>query len=630
MDDLEPCYRALDLEPGASLEEINRAWRDLTKVWHPDRFQGDPRMETKAEKKLQAVNDAYARLRAALATTPQSDVAEVAVSPAGADRSQPQEPDTPRAPRSRIARNSGTPRPVLGRAAVRIAPEWGFAASVLAAVVGILLLTGLANPRWTLAWQLVGVGALFFYLVCVHRIQAAVQRSGLEGSWTQPWLAVVLHLVPLINGYWMFVGWPRELARASPRLAAFRLGGLLFLTLVGTGLLTQGIVEAMAQGSIPTRVALACLTLSVAVLFFVPFALLSDARKALTVEPIKRGEVTSVLVPLGIAATFLLWAVVLWVDVRFDAVKRAAALNRLKQFSAAETLLRRRLTTNPSDGIAHVELATSLVGLGQKAEAVQSYRDAIRLKPDLVAGYRGLARLLSGDNATLEESITLFRKALNLSPADTAATVGLGFALRALSEQYQRLQIQEDARTGRQPSDMDPCLDLILKGHECEESRTPLQQQADAAKAESCNLFRQAVAQDVKGAWARFGVGLCYWDNKSSYSNGTEALASAEKEFQQAIDIDPTMSVAKSYLGEAIVWRNSTEAGATRRPTNLARVEEGLALMRRAVDMDKKNPQVWFELWTTLQAIGRTDEWLAVWREGFKQGVMTDPDAPRS
>jgi TolA-binding protein len=68
MTDLDPFYRVLDLEPGASTEEIKRAWRDLTKVWHPDRFQGDPRMEAKAEEKLKEINEAFGRLVAGLAS----------------------------------------------------------------------------------------------------------------------------------------------------------------------------------------------------------------------------------------------------------------------------------------------------------------------------------------------------------------------------------------------------------------------------------------------------------------------------------------------------------------------------------------------------------------------------------
>lgn len=56
---LEDCYRLLDVQPGASDEELRAAHRDLTKVWHPDRFGNDPLLRRKAEEKLKAINEAY-------------------------------------------------------------------------------------------------------------------------------------------------------------------------------------------------------------------------------------------------------------------------------------------------------------------------------------------------------------------------------------------------------------------------------------------------------------------------------------------------------------------------------------------------------------------------------------------
>ena len=110
MDDLEQCYRTLDLEPGASLDEVKRAWRDLTKVWHPDRFQSDPRMEAKAEEKLKTINEAYARLRQALGekgSSPYSDT------PSPTPRQDAQDAETEReAPRE----SGATPTAPHGRA----------------------------------------------------------------------------------------------------------------------------------------------------------------------------------------------------------------------------------------------------------------------------------------------------------------------------------------------------------------------------------------------------------------------------------------------------------------------------------------------------------------------------------
>jgi hypothetical protein len=63
-DDLQCWYKALELEPGASLEEVNQAHKDLALVWHPDRLPKDSlRLQEKAHEKLKEINNARDRLR---------------------------------------------------------------------------------------------------------------------------------------------------------------------------------------------------------------------------------------------------------------------------------------------------------------------------------------------------------------------------------------------------------------------------------------------------------------------------------------------------------------------------------------------------------------------------------------
>ena len=59
MDDILESYRILDIGPNASLEEVKRAYRELARVWHPDRFPNDVRLQQKAEEKLKRINIAY-------------------------------------------------------------------------------------------------------------------------------------------------------------------------------------------------------------------------------------------------------------------------------------------------------------------------------------------------------------------------------------------------------------------------------------------------------------------------------------------------------------------------------------------------------------------------------------------
>src|ERR1039458_9183363 len=48
LHDLQDCYRVLELEPGATSEDVKRSYRELVKVWHPDRFAHDPKLDRKS------------------------------------------------------------------------------------------------------------------------------------------------------------------------------------------------------------------------------------------------------------------------------------------------------------------------------------------------------------------------------------------------------------------------------------------------------------------------------------------------------------------------------------------------------------------------------------------------------
>lgn len=58
-ENFERYYQVLNLEPTASPDEIYQAYRDLARVWDPQRFAHSPRLELKAESKLQEIIAAY-------------------------------------------------------------------------------------------------------------------------------------------------------------------------------------------------------------------------------------------------------------------------------------------------------------------------------------------------------------------------------------------------------------------------------------------------------------------------------------------------------------------------------------------------------------------------------------------
>jgi TPR repeat protein len=60
-------YRNLDLEPGADLGSVRQAYRLLVKVWHPDRFANDPKLQAFSDEKLKDINASYEAIVAYLA-----------------------------------------------------------------------------------------------------------------------------------------------------------------------------------------------------------------------------------------------------------------------------------------------------------------------------------------------------------------------------------------------------------------------------------------------------------------------------------------------------------------------------------------------------------------------------------
>jgi len=65
-DEIRECYQLLELEPGASLEAVKEAYRDLIKIWHPDRFPDGAKFQKRATEKTQAINEAYENITAYL------------------------------------------------------------------------------------------------------------------------------------------------------------------------------------------------------------------------------------------------------------------------------------------------------------------------------------------------------------------------------------------------------------------------------------------------------------------------------------------------------------------------------------------------------------------------------------
>ena len=136
---LDHYYRVLELQVGATLEEVNQAYKDLVFIWHPDRIpQSRDRLRQKALVKLQELNEARDFLRAyfqqktgtsktqrssARVSTPQrTSTRKTAPQRASSQSSTSQTPASQRSSsQPRYPSRAATPR----RTAVRTAPSQG-------------------------------------------------------------------------------------------------------------------------------------------------------------------------------------------------------------------------------------------------------------------------------------------------------------------------------------------------------------------------------------------------------------------------------------------------------------------------------------------------------------------------
>ena len=62
---MEQHFKILKLKPGASLEDVKRAYKTQVKIWHPDRFPLEsPRLQKKAHEMFQKITVAYKKINA--------------------------------------------------------------------------------------------------------------------------------------------------------------------------------------------------------------------------------------------------------------------------------------------------------------------------------------------------------------------------------------------------------------------------------------------------------------------------------------------------------------------------------------------------------------------------------------
>lgn len=126
---------ALGLLVGSSISDVEQAYRDLARVWHPDRFESDQRLRAIAESKMREINVAHDWLRA------HADLFGKQPSPKDSGQRRDETSSTEAASRPTANPAAASATPTSSR------PNWlGFGLIALVIVVGLAVATQTATP----------------------------------------------------------------------------------------------------------------------------------------------------------------------------------------------------------------------------------------------------------------------------------------------------------------------------------------------------------------------------------------------------------------------------------------------------------------------------------------------------
>jgi Flp pilus assembly protein TadD len=91
------------------------------------------------------------------------------------------------------------------------------------------------------------------------------------------------------------------------------------------------------------------------------------------------------------------------------------------------------LSDSATEALKHNDLGVAFVFRGDREQAVDEFKHALRLEPNYFAAYLNLANTLL-DMGKHEEAIAQFHEALRLKPADAKAHNDLGVALKSMGD----------------------------------------------------------------------------------------------------------------------------------------------------------------------------------------------------
>lgn len=156
-DEINNACQTLELEPGASLSQVEKARREMTTAWHPDRFPSGSELQRKAREQTEAIHAAYEVLKRHLASGETDSSAKLGEEklPSNTKTAKSSAADSERRQKTSSQRRRKSSRHSRGRKhgksrrrKKRTAKEWlqlalfvwcGFAGMIVGALIGMIV-----------------------------------------------------------------------------------------------------------------------------------------------------------------------------------------------------------------------------------------------------------------------------------------------------------------------------------------------------------------------------------------------------------------------------------------------------------------------------------------------------------
>ncbi|MBA3438470.1 MAG: tetratricopeptide repeat protein [Pyrinomonadaceae bacterium] len=208
-----------------------------------------------------------------------------------------------------------------------------------------------------------------------------------------------------------------------------------------------------------------------------------------------------------------------------------------------------------NDAATHHATGTQQYKLGRYKEALEAFKQSVRLAPNHAESYYYLGMTYSRLGRYIE-AVKAFRSVINLDPKDSAAHANLGALLAYFGQYGEALEILNQA-IRLQPNDADAYNNLGIAYGE-------LGRYAQAVAA-----FKMAIQFEPHSSLAHNNLGLAY----HRMNHNKEAI----EPFRQAVRLDPNDYVIHSNLGLAY--------------SALGQYKEAVEALRQAVRLDPSDAE---------------------------------------